>query len=108
MRSVLLAACLAVFPSLLVAQSDHGSIIGIVSDPATRLVQSAPIVAKNVDTGKQYSAESNETGHYRIADLPPGTYDVSVRLPQFKEFVATGIKPADLRPARVDIVLEAK
>ena len=49
MRSILLVICLA---SLMVGQSDHGSIIGIVSDPHARLVQNATVDAKNVETGK--------------------------------------------------------
>lgn len=108
MRTILFAAFLAAISCLIFGQSDHGSIIGIISDPNTRLVQGARVEAKSIETGKAYSAESNDTGHYRITALPTGTYEVSVTLPQFDEVRVKGVKAGELQPARVDIVLKAK
>ncbi|HEV1285787.1 MAG TPA: carboxypeptidase-like regulatory domain-containing protein [Bryobacteraceae bacterium] len=105
MRSILLVICLA---SLMVGQSDHGSIIGIVSDPHARLVQNATVDAKNVETGKTYSVESNQTGQYRITGLPQGTYEVSLAIRGFEEVHVKGVKAGELEPARVDIGLRAK
>ena len=106
MRSVILAACMAA--SLMLGQSDQGSIIGIVSDPLARLVQHARVDARNVETGKQYSAESNDTGHYRITGLPVGTYEVSIDLPHFERVAVEGVKAGELKPTRVDLILKTK
>src|SRR5271166_651188 len=106
MRSIFLIACLAT--SLLFAQSDRGSIIGIVSDPKARLVQHAEVQARNVETGKQYRAESNDTGQYRITALPAGTYEVSIALPHFEEVRVKDVKAGDLAPARVDLILRPR
>ena len=90
------------------AQSDHGSIIGIVSDPSARLVQRARVDATNTETGKRYSAESNDTGRYSIAGIPEGTYEVSITLPHFEDVRVTGVKAGELKPARVDLILRTK
>jgi hypothetical protein len=108
MRSILLVTCLVAASSLMVGQSDHGSIIGIVSDPNARLVQNATVDAKNVETGKTYSVETNQTGHYRITGLPQGTYELSLAIRGFEEVHVKGVKAGELEPARVDIVLRAK
>jgi Carboxypeptidase regulatory-like domain len=105
MRLLFLAATAC---GLLVGQSDHGSIIGIVSDPKARLVQNATVDAKNLETGKTYSVESNQTGQYRITGLPEGTYEVSLAIRGFEEVRVKGVKAGEQQPARVDIVLRPK
>jgi hypothetical protein len=105
MRLILLAA---VASGLMLGQSDHGSIIGIVSDPKARLVQNATVQATNVETGKTYSVESNQTGQYRVTGLPQGTYEVSLTIRGFEDVRVKGVKAGELEPARVDIVLRAR
>jgi hypothetical protein len=90
------------------AQANQASIIGVVSDPSARLVQNAQVDAKNIETGQQFSAQSNDTGHYRLTGLPAGTYEVSITLPHFQEVRVTGVKAPDLQPARVDLILKTK
>src|SRR5258708_5498696 len=104
-RLILLAvvAC-----GLLLGQSDHGSIIGIVSDPKARLVQNATVDAVNIETGKKYSVESNATGQYRFTGMPEGNYEVSVTLRGFEDVRVKDVKAGELQPARVDIVLKPK
>jgi hypothetical protein len=101
-------ACLSIVSCLIFGQSDHGSIIGIVTDPNARLVQHAEVQATNVETGKQYRAESNDTGQYRITALPVGTYEVSITLPHFEEVRVKDVKAGELQPARVDLILRTK
>jgi hypothetical protein len=105
MRLILLAA---IASGLLLGQSDHGSIIGIVSDPHARLVQNATVRATNVETGKTYSAESNDVGRYQLGGLPQGTYEVSLTLIGFEEVHVREVKAGELKPARVDIVLRPR
>jgi hypothetical protein len=112
MRSAILVACLAaaslMFGQRMFGQSDQGSIIGIVSDPRARLIQHARVDARNVDTGNQYSAESNDSGQYRITGLPVGTYEVSIDLPHFERVAVEGVKAGELKPSRVDLILKPK
>ena len=37
--------------------------------------------AKNAESGAVFKATTSATGKYTLADLPPGTYDVSASAP---------------------------
>lgn len=50
-RNVLVFVCAATA----LAQSDRGTITGAISDPAGGVIASAPIEAKNTDTGATYT-----------------------------------------------------
>ncbi|MBV8892523.1 MAG: carboxypeptidase regulatory-like domain-containing protein [Acidobacteria bacterium] len=67
--------------SVAFAQSDRGTITGAISDPAGAVVANAPIEARNVETGALYPVASSSTGNYTLAELPAGTYEISVTLP---------------------------
>src|SRR5580698_9915855 len=88
------------------AQTDRGTITGTVTDPAGAVVPNAPVEAKNVGTGALYNAASSGTGNYTIAQLPVGTYEVSVTVPGFKKYVRTGIGVEVAGTDRIDVTLE--
>jgi hypothetical protein len=48
----------------------------------------------------------SSTGNYTIAQLPVGTYEVSVAVPGFKRFVRSGITVQVAATLRIDIQLE--
>ncbi|HEV3334498.1 MAG TPA: TonB-dependent receptor [Bryobacteraceae bacterium] len=85
---------------------DRGTLTGTVSDPAGAVVGSANIEARNLETGAVYPAASTAAGNYTIAQLPVGTYEVSVSVPGFKKFTRTGIKVDVAAVERIDIMLE--
>src|ERR1700682_2377222 len=106
MRLTVALAFLFVSATAVLAQSDRGTITGTVSDPAGAVVASAAIEARNADTGVAYPTISTPTGNYTIAQLPPGSYDVSVAVPGFKKFVRTGITVSVAQVLRIDVNLE--
>src|SRR5215471_11050835 len=53
---------------------------GVVSDPDSNRVPSAPVEAKNTATGKMTRAMTNARGEYSLS-VPAGTYDLSVAMP---------------------------
>ena len=57
-------------------------------------------------TGAVYPAASSATGNYTIAQLPVGTYELSVTVPGFKKYVRTGITVEVAGIDRIDPVLE--
>ena len=60
-----------------------GTINGRVVDQQGAVIPGAAIVARNVDTGLQRSTTASSQGDYQIANLPPGTYDVSASSSNF-------------------------
>jgi hypothetical protein len=98
--------CLALATLAAYAQSDRGTITGTISDPAGAVVANAPIRAKNVATDALYEAASTNTGNYTLAQLPAGTYELSVSVPGFKRYVRDGLEIQVAQIARIDVVLE--
>jgi hypothetical protein len=92
--------------SLIFAQSDRGTVTGTVTDPAGAVVATAPIVARNIETGVVYQAATSGTGNYTIAALPVGTYEVSVTVSGFKKYTRAGLQVGVAQTLRADIALE--
>ena len=78
------------------AQKITGDISGTVTDASGAAVAGAVLRAENVGTGEKQSATTNETGFFRIVDLNPGQYRLTVE--------ASGFKTMQ-RQASVDIAL---
>jgi hypothetical protein len=93
----LLAIALACFAPCGLAQS--GSFAGSVTDSTGAEVPNTKITAVNVATGISRTAETDESGTYRITNLNPGVYDVQIEHPGFKSILFSHI------PLSVDEVL---
>jgi hypothetical protein len=91
---LLLTSFIASLP--LCAQKITGDISGTVTDPSGAAVAGAVVQAQNVGTGEKRSATANDTGFFRIVNLNPGQYRLSVG--------ARGFKTME-RQASVDIAL---
>src|SRR6201998_772464 len=72
-------------PGLLLAQSFRGSIRGKVIDPTGGLVAGAKVTSKNVDTGLTRDAVTTDEGTFVLAELPAGSYTVTVNATGFSE-----------------------
>jgi|SRR5436309_11061806 len=59
-------------------QEVTASITGTVSDPTGAAVAGATVTAKSVERGITYTAVTNDSGIYRIAQLPVGSYELKV------------------------------
>ncbi|PWT98927.1 MAG: hypothetical protein C5B51_28395 [Terriglobia bacterium] len=104
MRSLIVGAFL--LWSAAWAQSDRGTITGTISDPAGAVVANATVEAKNTESGATYQAGSSNTGNYTLAQLPAGTYELSVTVAGFKKVVRPGIIVNVAATVRVDFALE--
>ncbi len=106
MKSLIASVGIFLFVSAAFAQTDRGTITGTISDPAGAVVPNAPIEARNVGTGAVYPGASSATGNYTIAQLPAGTYELSVTVAGFKKYTRTGIVVEVAGIDRIDPVLE--
>jgi hypothetical protein len=67
----------------LLGQLTSGNVVGTVYDPVGAVVPGAAVVAVNTGTGVSASTSSTSSGDYRFANLPVGTYNISVSAPGF-------------------------
>ena len=106
MRSLLGIVCLLVAASLAFGQADRGTITGRVVDPAGAVVANAPLQLINTGTGGLYTAATTATGNYTFAQLPVGTYTMTVEVPGFKSYTRQNLGVQVAQTLRVDIQLE--
>jgi hypothetical protein len=81
-----MALSLALSITLLYAQNPRGSLRGTVQDATGARISSAKIVAQSVNSPTQRAATSEDRGEFRLDDLIPGAYRLTVS--------ATGFAPA--------------
>ena len=106
MRFWFLAVCCLLLAVSAFAQGDRGTITGTVADPGGAVVANAPIQAKNLSTGIEYSSATSTTGNYTLLQLPPGEYQVTVSVPGFKKYNRSGLTVEVTQTLRIDITLE--
>jgi iron complex outermembrane receptor protein len=73
---------------------------GAVSDPKGEMVPKAAVTARNTETGATRSTTTDAAGRFSLADLPAGTYTVSVEAHGFatagKQAVTLGADGAEI------------
>jgi hypothetical protein len=73
---ICLAALLAVPVSARAQSSGFGSIRGYVTDEQQGRLSGATLTVSNAGSGTPRTTTSDDDGHYRVPELPPGTYRV--------------------------------
>jgi len=105
LRGVVLVVLAALFGFTMPAWSQEvtASITGTVTDPSGAAVAGATITATSQERGLSYTAVTNDSGLYRIGQLPVGTYSLKIE----KSGFATVSHPAFVltlnQIARIDI-----
>ncbi len=87
-------------------QGDRGTITGTVTDPTGAVVPNAAIHLTNTDTAATYQVGTSNTGNYTLANLPVGTYEMTVESAGFKKFDRPGLLVQVAETIRVDAVLQ--
>jgi hypothetical protein len=77
-KSLLVALSAMVLAALLHAQNPRGSLRGAVQDATGARIPSAKIVVQSVDSRMQREATSEDRGEFRLDDLLPGSYRITV------------------------------
>ena len=78
-------------PLILLAQSDLGTMTGIVTDPTGAVVSGANVTITNDATRLERRGTSNESGVFVVPNLPPGSYTVIFEASGFKKQTTTEV-----------------
>src|SRR5205807_344560 len=87
------------------AQEVTATITGTVTDPSGAAIAGATVTAKSVQRGITYTATSNESGIYRISELPVGDYDLKVENQGFQSSLYPALVLVLNQVARIDVQL---
>ena len=88
------------------AQETTGGLQGTVKDPSGAVVPHALVVVRGTTLVGDKQAETDDSGYYRFANLPPGTYSISVTAKGFKTTKRDGLLLEVGHLPSVDISLE--
>ena len=105
----LLAAMLATVaiatPNVSSAQSERGSITGVIVDTTRSVVPGVSVKVVNTATNAATHVVSSEAGTYGAANLPPGIYRIEASLSGFQSASVDGIRLTAGATARIDVTL---
>ncbi len=100
-----LLATVAVAPGA-AAQVLYGSLTGNVTDQSGGVAVGAKVEVTNVGTNTTKTTTTDDRGAYRVADLTPGVYTVTVSAANFKTVVQKNVQVAANTVRRIDAQLE--
>jgi hypothetical protein len=88
------------------AQSDAGTITGVVKDASGAVVATAQVTITNESTRFERRVRTNESGFFVAPNLPPGLYTVAVEMTGFRRFVTTNLRLETASQASVNVELQ--
>lgn len=109
MRFRTLLICLAfllTFSALPALAQNTASIQGTVLDPHSASVAHAKVMVTEQVTGVNHETVASELGFYRISNLPPGLYTITVEASGFKKSVSKDVLVEAELPRGFDLKLE--
>lgn len=93
-------------PSYSQATTAFAQLNGTVRDASGGFVAKASIALREVDTNREYTGVSNETGSYLVPNIPPGRYELTVEYKGFAKYTQTGIVLSVGQAATIDVTLK--
>lgn len=90
----------------LFAQKFTGTITGVITDSQGAVVGSAKVAITNQATGASRTATSDSGGVYVVPELEVGSYTVTIKASNFKEFVAKDVTLNTSSTATVNATLQ--
>ena len=79
---------LSLVPASLTAQISLSTIRGVVTDATGAVIVGAEIKIVETETSASRTSTTNENGDYELADMPTGTYRLTITAPGFTTFIA--------------------
>lgn len=108
LRSLLpsIAMLAIAFAPAVEAQTDRGTVTGVVLDPLGAVIPNAAVSARNLANGAQFRTSTTETGAYTLPSLPWGDYSLTVEAAGFKQFSRSPVRVEVAQTIRIDVALE--
>ena len=112
---VLVCFLFATFMAHAQGVGSSGGITGTVTDSSGGVVLKATVNVVDTQTGLKRTAMTDSTGQFRVAGLPPATYDISAEMPGFATEIRKGVTVAigqtvisdfKLSPSKVATIIE--
>ena len=103
---VLAISSLLAFSLLASAQSATTSLRGTVSDPNGAVVVGAVVTISDPATGLSRDVTTSGQGEYQFLELPPATYELTVKARGFATVIERGIQLLVRTPATVNVTLK--
>ena len=88
------------------AQSERGTITGIVHDTSGAVIAGAKVTITNTGTNSATILTSNETGEFTVPSLASGLYDIRIEKEGFRPSELKGLTLNAATTARADAKLE--
>ena len=104
-RTLISLFVLLVFATGAFAQSNTGSITGVVTDPNGAVVPNAAVTVINQGTNEKRTAQSDGEGRYEVPGLPNGIYTVEATASGFKTTSVKDLRLAVGEKARADVTM---
>ncbi len=82
-----------------------GAIGGVVTNPNKEVVAGAAVTVKNIETNKEDSATTDDTGRFKVANLQPGNYAVTVNSSGFSPMTTENVTVEIGRETNLEIAL---
>src|ERR1700686_608401 len=83
-----------------------GRIAGIVTDEKGAAIPAAEVTVTNKATAEERKVVADDSGHYIVPLLPPGSYTVSVTANGFKKFLADDVRAAITETSTLNVTLQ--
>src|SRR5580698_1969096 len=88
------------------AQVLYGTLTGTIADQSGAVVPNVTVTITSQDTGAVRTTKTSEQGDYRVSNLLPGSYALSLVQPGFADFTQKNIVLEINREVRVDATLQ--
>ncbi len=105
MKKTMGVGLLVVWAGVAHAQSTTSTILGQVRAETEAALPGVEVTARHLESGLVRAATSDATGHYTLAGLPLGTYEVHATLDRFRPLVRPGIRLVVGEPVVLNLTL---
>jgi hypothetical protein len=106
LSAVLVALVAALVVPAMFAQETTGGIQGTIKDPTGAVISKATVEVSGSALIGVKKLETDASGYYRFANLPPGNYTITVTAPNFRTYKQEGIPLAVGHLPTLDITMQ--